>query len=177
MTDMTSLSRHAFMTEPLALTIQRKLPGPIERIWDYVTDSGLRSQWLASGTMPTEPGGTFELVWRNDELSDDPAGRPDGFPEEQRMQSEIIAFDAPRRVVFSWPPAGEVSIELQAVGEDVLLTLTHRRISDRRNMVMVGAGWHAHLDILAAKAAGEKPDAFWPSWLRHRDEYEAIVLA
>jgi hypothetical protein len=35
----------------------------------------------------------------------------------------------------------------------------------------------AHLDILAAKAAGEKPDAFWPSWLHHRDEYEAIVPA
>ncbi|MBD8662569.1 SRPBCC family protein [Rhizobium sp. CFBP 8752] len=177
MTDMTSLSRHAFMTEPLALTIQRKLPGPIERIWDYVTDSDLRRQWLASGTMPRQPGGTFELVWRNDELSDDPAGRPEGFPEEQRMESEMIAFEAPHRVVFSWPPSGEVSIELQAVGKDVLLTLTHRRISDRRNMVMVGAGWHAHLDILEVKAAGQNPAAFWPAWLRLREEYEAIVPA
>jgi hypothetical protein len=35
----------------------------------------------------------------------------------------------------------------------------------------------AHLDILAAKAAGEKPDAFWPSWLHHHDKYEAIVPA
>ncbi len=177
MNDMTTLNKYGVVTEPFELTIQRRLPGPIERIWAYLTDSDLRRQWLASGIMPQTPGGSFELVWRNDELTGSPAGRPEGFPEEQRMQSEIIVFEAPHRLAFSWPPRGEVSIELRTVGKDVLLTLVHKRISDRRNMTMVGAGWHMHLDILVARANGEQPAPFWEGWLRLRDEYEGLLPA
>ncbi len=175
MNEMSAFDPYGRVTEPLTLTIQRRLPGPIERVWGYLTDSDLRRQWLAAGVMPDEPGGTFELVWRNDELSTSLAGRPDGFPEEQRMQSEIIAFEPPHRLVFSWPPRGEVSFELQQVGKDVLLTLTHRRISDRSNMIMVGAGWHMHLDILSARARGEQPGPFWKGWLRLKDEYDRLI--
>lgn len=177
MNDMTSLNKYGVVTEPLTLTIQRRLPGPVERIWSYLTDSDLRRQWLASGIMPETPGDTFELVWRNDELTGSPETRPEGFPEEQRMQSEVIACEAPHRLVFSWPPAGEVSIELKPVGKDVLLTLTHRRISDRRNMIMVGAGWHMHLDILVARASGHQPAPFWEGWLRLREEYDKLIPA
>ncbi|MEB2842993.1 ATPase [Rhizobiales bacterium RZME27] len=175
MNDMTVLETYGRVTALLEITIQRKLPGPIERIWDYLTDSELRSQWLASGIMPADPGSVFELVWRNDELTEDAEARPEGFPEEQRMTSEIVAFEAPHRLAFTWPPRGEVSIELKTIGSDVLLTLVHKRISDRKNMTMVGAGWHMHLDILAAKASGQKPGAFWQGWLRLRDEYDRLI--
>jgi uncharacterized protein YndB with AHSA1/START domain len=177
MNDMISLKEYGVVSAPFELTIQRKLPGPIERIWDYLTDSDLRRQWLASGVMPSEQGGAFELVWRNDELTDQPAQRPEGFPEEQRMQSEIVAFEAPHRLVFTWPPKGEVSIELKTVGKDVLLTLVHKRISDRKNMTMVGAGWHMHLDILAARAGDRKPEPFWQGWLRLKEEYDRLIPA
>jgi uncharacterized protein YndB with AHSA1/START domain len=182
MNDMTALhdtgvDAYGVVVEPFTLTIQRKLPGPIERVWSYLTDSDLRRQWLASGAMPSSPGGTFELVWRNDELSSLPTSRPEGFPEEDRMQSEVIAFEPPHRLAFSWPPHGEVSIELRTIGSNVLLTLTHRRISDRRNMVMVGAGWHMHLDILVARANDRQPAPFWEGWLRLREEYERIIPA
>ena len=53
--------------------IQRILPGPIERVWAYLTDSDLRRRWLAAGPMEMKVGAPFELVWRNDELSDPPA--------------------------------------------------------------------------------------------------------
>lgn len=175
MNDMISLNKYGAVTAPLEITIQRKLPGPIERIWDYLTDSDLRRQWLASGIMPETPGDTFELVWRNDELTDQPEKRPEGFPQEQRMTSEIVAFEAPHRLVFSWPPSGKVSIELKPIGSDVLLTLVHSHIYDRRNMTMVGAGWHMHLDILTAKANGRKPEPFWQGWLRLREEYERLI--
>lgn len=175
MNDMISLNKYGAVTAPFEITIQRKLPGPIERIWDYLTDSDLRRQWLASGVMPETPGDTFELVWRNDELTDQPEERPEGFPQEQRMTSEIVAFEAPHRLVFTWPPSGKVSIELKPIGTDVLLTLVHSHISDRRNMTMVGAGWHMHLDILAAKANAYKPEPFWQGWLRLREEYERLI--
>ncbi|WP_417723581.1 hypothetical protein [Salipiger sp.] len=37
------------LAEPGTLTIQRFLPGPIERVWDHLTDSELRRKWLAGG--------------------------------------------------------------------------------------------------------------------------------
>ena len=177
MNDMTHASPYGTITEPLALTIQRKLPGPIDRIWAYLTESDLRRQWLASGTMPGEAGAPFPLTWRNAELATSPEGRPEGFPEEHSMESEVLVFEPPHLLVFAWPPQGEVSFELRAVGNDVLLTLTHKRISDRRNMVMIGAGWHMHLDILVARASGAEPPSFWQGWSRLRDEYEGRIPA
>lgn len=175
MNSMNLLQKHGSVTAPAEITIQRRLPGPAERIWAYLTDSDLRRQWLAAGIMPREAGHGFELVWRNDELSDPPETRPEGFPEEQRMESEILVYDAPHRLAFTWPPAGEVSIELKQAGSEILLTLVHRRISDRRNMIMVGAGWHMHLDILTARASGEAVPAFWQGWLGLREEYERLI--
>ena len=66
------------LTEPATLTLQRLLPGPIERVWAYLTDGELRRKWLAAGTMELTAGAPFELVWRNDELTDPPGTRPDG---------------------------------------------------------------------------------------------------
>ena len=81
------------LIEPTTLKIQRLLPGPIERIWAYLTDSDLRRKWLAAGAMEMKVGAPFELVWRNDELNDPPSKRPEGFPEEHRMQSRITELD------------------------------------------------------------------------------------
>ncbi len=53
-----------------SLTFQRRLPGPIERVWAYLTVSKLRQQWLAAGEMELVQGSVFELVWRNDDLSE-----------------------------------------------------------------------------------------------------------
>ena len=39
------------LIEPTTLKIERLLPGPIERVWSYLTESDLRRQWLASGRM------------------------------------------------------------------------------------------------------------------------------
>ena len=176
MNDMSPMNDYGRVTGPMTLTIQRKLPGPAERIWAYLTDSDLRRQWLASGIMPAQAGSAFELTWRNDELSDTTDGRPEGFSAEHTMQSEILAFDPPHRVAFSWPP-GEVSFELQPAGKEILLTVTHRRISDRQNMVMVGAGWHLHLDVLAARINDTTPESFWAGWNRLRQEYDQLIPA
>ena len=89
---MDSTSRpdaYGELIEPTTLRIQRLLPGPIERIWAYLTDSDLRSKWLAAGAMEMKVSAPVELVWRNSELNDPPGQRPAGFPEENRMQSRI----------------------------------------------------------------------------------------
>ncbi|MCF6369446.1 SRPBCC family protein [Rhizobium halophilum] len=176
MNDTATLDAYGVLTEPATLKIERLLPGTVDRVWAYLTQSELRRLWLASGEMELKPGAPFELVWRNEELSDPPGRRPDGFPEEQRMESHIIAVDPPRSLTFAWRQ-GEVEFRLMPSGNQVLLTIIHRRISDRANTVMIGAGWHMHLNILASRLSGQKPDTFWDGWTRLRDEYDRRIPA
>jgi uncharacterized protein YndB with AHSA1/START domain len=154
------------------LVIQRRLPGPVERVWAYLTDSELRRQWLASGDMTLEPGAAFELVWRNDELSDPADRRPEGSAAENHASCTIVEVDPPRKLRYDWPGAGEVTFELVPDGDKVLLTVTHRRLSERRLVLMVGAGWHTHLDILVARIAGTPVPSFWNGWKSLKGEYE-----
>ena len=130
------------LIEPTALKLQRLLPGPIERIWAYLTDSELRRQWLAAGEMEMTVGTPFELVWRNDELTDPPSERPAGFPEEHRMQSKVTECDPPRRLSIAWNNSGDVTFELEPKGKGVLLTVIHRRLRDRTAMLGASSGWH-----------------------------------
>src|SRR5512132_2001373 len=78
MIDWTTKDAYGVLVEPTTLKIERVLPGPIERVWSYLTDSEMRRKWLASGEMELAVGAPFELVWRNDELTDPPGQRPDG---------------------------------------------------------------------------------------------------
>ena len=177
MTDLATPDAYGVLTEPTTLTIKRLLPGPIERIWACLTESELRRQWLAAGEMEMREGAAFELVWRNDELSDPPGRRPPGFPEEERMQSRIIALDPPRKLAIAWGASGDVTFELEPRGDEVLLTLVHRRLPDRKTMLNVSAGWHMHLDILAARATGQAPAPFWDGWSRLKEDYDRRLPA
>ena len=165
------------LIEPTTLRIERLLPGPIERVSAYLTESDLRRQWLAAGVMQPKPGTPFELVWRNGELSDPPSAPPEGFAAERRMECRIVTFDAPRKLVFDWPGVGEVTIDLATKGAKVLLTLTHRRLPDRKTMISVAAGWHAHLDVLVLRADGKMPSDYWASWQRLHQYYDAHLPA
>jgi uncharacterized protein YndB with AHSA1/START domain len=122
-------------------------------------------------------GAPVELVWRNDELTDPPGQRPPGFSDEHRMQSRITELDPPRKLAIAWQGGGEVSFELEPTGNEVLLTVIHRRLPDRATMLMIGAGWHMHLDILVARATGEEPAPFWDGWSRLQKEYDLRIPA
>jgi uncharacterized protein YndB with AHSA1/START domain len=173
-----TIDAYGTLTEPATLTIQRVLPGPIERVWSYLTDSNLRRKWLASGAMEMKEGSSFELVWRNSELTDPPGQRPEGFGEEHSMQSRIITCEPPHTLAFTWGENGSVSIALEPRGNTVLLTLIHERLGERGMKVMVGAGWHAHLDILVARVSGQEPaEPFWDGWAKLKKDYEARIAA
>src|SRR6516162_7512999 len=123
MGDIATPDAYGMLTEPATLKIQRLLPGPIERVWAYLTESELRRKWLAAGEMQMRIGAPFELVWRNDELTNPPGKRPPDINAEQRMQSRIIELDPPRKLVIAWGTAGDVSFELEQRESQVLLTL------------------------------------------------------
>jgi len=176
MNDLANLNAYGVLTEPATLTIQRLVPGPIERVWGYLTQSDLRRQWLAAGQMELRVGAPFELVWRNNELTKPPGRRPEGYGDEHRMESRITELDPPRKLAFTWGKgSGDVSFELQPRGERVLLTVVHRRLPDRGMMLGVSSGWHAHLDVLAARLAGDEPEPFWDDVTRLRKEYDLRI--
>lgn len=177
MTPADTIDLYGKLTTPDTLQITRLLPGPIERVWSYLTESDLRRKWLASGEMPKARGGEFTLTWRNDDLTTPPGTRPEGFGEEHTMSSRITEIAENRRVAFTWGNNGEVEITLEPKGEDVLLTLVHKRTTDRMMRLMVGAGWHAHLDILKARLEGATPGPFWDSWKKLREDYDRRITA
>jgi uncharacterized protein YndB with AHSA1/START domain len=157
--------------------IQRILPGSVERVWDYLTKSELRRQWLAAGNMEMKAGSPFELTWHNDELTNPPGHRPEGFGAEHSMKSQIVECDPPRKLTITWNGSGNVTFELAQRGDDVLLTLVHRRLPDRSSLMMHAAGWHAHLDILVARLTGDKPEPFWDGWSRLMTDYDQRLPA
>lgn len=173
MTDAATLDAYGVVTEPATVRIQRILPGPIDRVWAYLTQSELRGQWLATGGMDLREGGKVELVWRNDDLNGRREQRPEGFEEEHRMESVVTRIDPPRLLSFGWNGGSEVTFELEPQGAEVLLTVTHRRLPDRGTMLGVSAGWHAHLDVLVARFRGTEPPLFWSHWKQLRADYDA----
>ncbi|MEO7365843.1 MAG: SRPBCC family protein [Sphingomicrobium sp.] len=177
MTEVATREEFGVLTEPGTLTIRRILPGPIERIWAYLTDSDKRRQWLAAGVMDMRVGAPFELVWNNSELTDPPGELPQGHDGKHQMVSEITELDPPRKLAFSWGATGGVTFELDPRGDDVLLTLTHRRIADPAMRLNISAGWHAHLDVLAAKVRGEQTKPFWDHWAALKQEYQQRLSA
>jgi uncharacterized protein YndB with AHSA1/START domain len=178
MTSLAVQENYGALEEPATLTMKRQLPGPIDRVWAYLTESDLRRRWLAAGDMEMREGAAFELVWRNSELTDPPGAKPDGFGDEHRLDSEITELDPPRLLGFTWGSTGGVTMELEEVGDKVLLTVTHRRILDRSSQLNISAGWHAHLDMLAAQLAGEPlSQPFWDRWLGLKADYERRIPA
>ncbi len=171
MTTMLTEDNYGLLTEPATLTIERRLPGPVDRIWSYLTDGELRRQWLAAGAMEEKVGAPVDLVWRNDELTDPPGTRPEGFGDEHRMTCEVTAIDAPRLLSISWGSTGGVTFMLQEKGDEVLLTIGHRRVEDPAVLRNVSAGWHAHVDVLEARLRGTTPAPHWDNFAQLRGVY------
>lgn len=177
LTQTHAADSYGVLTEPTTLKIQRMLPGPIERVWAYLTDGELRRKWLAAGQMELMAGAPFELVWRNDELTDPPGKRPDGFGAEHRMQCRVIECEPSTRLVFTWGANAEVSFQLDGRGDRVLLTIVHKRVTGRDVLLNVSAGWHAHVDVLAAVLNQTKAAPHWDNWSALRDEYDDLFPA
>ena len=168
------------ITEAGAIRFQRLLPGPIERVWEYLTVPEKRRLWLADGPMDVRAGGELELIWRNGELAHPDETLPEkfaGYDGEHRMKGRVIQADPPRLLVHSWGEDAEVVYELEAQGDKVLLTLTNRRLPDRSEVVSVAGGWHTHLEVLRARLEGREQPLFWATVEEADREYEARIPA
>lgn len=179
----TATSDYGVITEAGAVRFERLLPGPIERVWEYLVDSDKRRTWLAEGPMELRTGGTLQMTWRNSELARPDETTPERFAkyEGYSMHGRVLYAEPPRLLVFTWPEEdgseSEVSFALEERGGKVLLTLDHRKLASRALVVGVAGGWHSHLAVLEALLEGREPPAFWATVERVEQDYERRIPA
>lgn len=132
------------------ITFERTIDAPQERVWRLLTDPDSLSSWLAPTRLDLRPGGEIEIDFGEE-----------GGP----VVGHITELDAPRRLAYTWRSVGEresvVEWELHPYGEQTRLTLVHRGLPEAMSRGY-GAGWHAHLDRLAAVVAGDPAPAWEP---------------
>ncbi|MDO8277538.1 MAG: SRPBCC family protein [Burkholderiaceae bacterium] len=170
---------YGVQTAPDTVRIERLLPGPIERLWAYLTESDKRAQWLAAGPMDLSAGAGVQLLFRNNELTPDDEPAPPKYRSvsgEHRMQGYITVCEPPHLLGLTWGEEqgvpSEVRFELSPQGSQVKLTVTHSRLSSRDDMLSVSGGWHTHLAILRARLEGTAPPGFWRTHTRLEAAYE-----
>ena len=165
---------HDVVTEPRTVRTERLLPGPIERLWAWLTEPEKRARWLAGGPMELVVGGRAELKFRHADLSAEKTP-PEKFRKMaggHTLKCRVTACDPPRLIAYTWGEDwGEDTFELTPKGKNVLLAVIHRRL-DPKGMASVAAGWHVHLGILADRFGEREPRGFWSTYLRLEAEYE-----
>jgi uncharacterized protein YndB with AHSA1/START domain len=173
------MSEYGIVTEAGTVRFERLLPGPIERVWAYLTDAEKRSTWLAAGPMELRVDGRVELNFHHADLSAEktPPERYKEIEGGHTLHGRITRCDPPRLLSYTWGESGEVTFELTSRGDDVLLVLTHRRLGDRAAMVNVTGGWHSHLGILADNLDGREPRPFWSTHAKAAADYEKRIAA
>ncbi len=125
---------------------ERVIRGPIERVWEFLTDPGKLPGWFGEGTIEPRAGGAVRLMG-------------------DHFRGIVTQWKPPRRLVYSINvfgpgesespyPESYLSLALAPRGSDVALTLAHLPVLDRFEK-QNAMGWHTFLDMLDAALRGE----------------------
>jgi len=136
----------ARLTKVAVVSFERVLPGPIERVWEFLTDVERLPSWFGEGTIEPRAGGAVYLLGGH-------------------VRGVVTQWRPPRRLAYTWNvfnpgesesgyPESYLSLELEPRGEDVLLRLTHLPVLERFEK-QNAMGWHTFLDLLAAALRGD----------------------
>ncbi|HVY05523.1 MAG TPA: SRPBCC family protein [Burkholderiales bacterium] len=171
---------YGVVTEPATFRIERLLPGPIERVWAFCTESEKRGKWFAAGPLELKVGGRGRWIAENSKLSPTPDLAEFRNDMKVPLDVTVLDIDPPRLLVMQWNAKGnetEVTFELEARGDNVLLVVTHSRVTDPALLLGIAGGWHVHLGILLDLFHGRAIPPFWSTHARMVKEYEARINA
>lgn len=175
--------RYGVIVAPGTIRFERMLPGPIERVWSYITEPDKTALWIASGTIDLRVGGSCE--WHCDYGLDQASGDK-AHDKAPVVYGEILELDPPRLFRAMWDASEcsntsqdgaitEITYELTPRGGEVLLVLTHRRLPNIEDIRSALAGWHLHLDILVDVLNGRTPSPFWETHEYLESVYQDLV--
>jgi uncharacterized protein YndB with AHSA1/START domain len=144
------VSEPGWMGGAAMVRFERILPGPIERVWEFVTDTARLPQWFGNGMIEPRAGGAVSFM--------------DGH-----IRGVVTQWDPPRKLAYTWNvtnpgadrsdyPESYLTITLEPRGDEVLLTLTHLPVLERFEK-QNAMGWHTYLDMLGAALRGETVEA------------------
>ncbi len=158
----------------------RTLPGPIERVWEYLTDPEKRARWFCGGALEQKAGGKVEFAMHHKNIA--PGEKPPA--KYAHVQDPGVTFDG--RVLRCEPPRllaytfgsddSEVTFELTPQGKQVLLVLTHRTSGEEEQAELTNyaSGWHTHLAMLIALLEETPRPKFWATHARLLADYEKL---
>lgn len=166
---------------PDTVRLERVLPGPIERVWQYVVDPDKRRLWLTGGAIDLQVGGRVDMIMNNARLSQPGDLPPPKYAElagESHIRGTVTAYEPPHLFGYRWEyesgEPSEVTFELEQRGDKVALILTHARAATRGDLVAVSAGWHTFLEILEAHLIEAKAPSYWRRMGELEARYESI---
>lgn len=162
---------------PHSLRFERLLNAPLEKVWRFLVEPELRARWFMAGPTDLRVGGTIGMSMRHDALSDDNVPTPERYQPYlgHAWEERITRLEPPHLLAFTWEngEAGEVCIELTAVGNKTRLLLTHTGLRGPEDAVDFGGGWLSHLAALERRIVDQGVPNYW---LLH-DEAEAAARA
>ena len=178
-TELDDADSFGIYPTPSSLHLERILPGPIERVWAYLTEPEKRAQWFASGAMPATVGESFELLFNNQTLGKS-GQTPERFKkyENKTMNSLMTRYEPPHALGFTFgigESSSEVLFELSPHAKGVLLTIKHWKLTTNEGKLSVSAGWHTHLGVLVELLNGRQPSPFWQRFESLEQEYQRRI--
>lgn len=140
------MSDDAQFTHAHMVRFERLLPGPVERTWDVLANTGRLHGWYGDGRIEPRVGGVVELMGGH-------------------IRGVVTQWQPAQRLAYTWNvfnPGDSVSpypesylvLTLRAVGDATVLTLEHLPVLEQ--FVKLNAmGWHTFLDMVEAAVRGE----------------------
>ena len=172
------MNEYGELLDESTVRFERLLPGPIERVWSFLTENEQRARWLCGGDVDCSVDGRVDMHFHNTSLSsDEDIPRPEKYrdnPEKMSFAGVVTRCEPPHLLEHTWE-FGEESSEgcyrLEEEGDKVRLVLTHRRLESAEKVLDVSGGWHTHLNLLVDVLAGKKPRPFYTMQLQYAAEY------
>lgn len=113
-----------------------------DAVWRMLTDSASLAQWIAPGAIEPRKGGKAHINFQDSGIV---------------IDSEVLAFDPPRVLAYSWSSAGQplrpLRWELADAGDGTRLALTVGTPAGE-DPAKACAGFEGHLEMLAAALEG-----------------------
>ncbi|HEY9249114.1 MAG TPA: SRPBCC family protein [Rariglobus sp.] len=161
---------------PGEVRLVRLLPGPIERVWDFITDPEKRARWFCGGLLEPKAGGKFVFAMHHKHLAPDetpPAEYAKVHHEGVSFEGRVLQCEPPRLLVFTFGSDDSiVTFDLKPEGDKVRLLLIHRASgADLKDVGSFAAGWHIHWGMLIALLEGSPHPQFWGQYARLKPLY------